>query len=98
MNLGWLYEKGNGVPQNYGKAAELYEKAAAQGNASAQSNLGTFYYTGKGVPQNRSKAIEFWQKAAAQGNEQAKKNLTLVNSSQPQRSKGARPGKIDNSL
>ena len=31
--LGWMYEKGEGVPQDYAQAAAWYLKAAEQGNA-----------------------------------------------------------------
>ena len=36
----YLYCNGEGVPQNYARAVELYEAAAAQGQADAQFNLG----------------------------------------------------------
>jgi hypothetical protein len=39
FNLGVFYERGQGVPKDLGKAAELYQKAADQGYASAQYNL-----------------------------------------------------------
>ena len=34
-NLGELYAEGQGVPQDYGKARQWVEKAAAQGNVDA---------------------------------------------------------------
>jgi TPR repeat protein len=34
-NLGFCYEKGKGVKQNYEKAEEWYRKAAAQGHEKA---------------------------------------------------------------
>lgn len=46
--LGWRYEHGDEVPQDYQKAAELYTKAAAQGNPDAQEQLGSLYGVGKG--------------------------------------------------
>ena len=39
-NLGWLYETGFGVPQDYVKAREWYEKAAEKGEEMAMFNLG----------------------------------------------------------
>jgi len=63
------------VPKDLGKAAELYQKAADQGNARAQSNLGRFYETGRGVPKDLSKAAELYQKAANQGNARAQYHL-----------------------
>ena len=67
-NLGWLYQSGQGVPKDLGKAAELYQKAADQGNVFAQNNLGLLYQSGEGVPKDLRKAAELYQKAADQGN------------------------------
>jgi TPR repeat protein len=39
-NLGGMYEKGQGVPQDYAEAANWYRKAGHQGLAEAQNNLG----------------------------------------------------------
>ena len=50
--LGFMYENGFGVPQNYVAAADLYRSAAAQGNSFAQSRLGLSYDRGHGVPQS----------------------------------------------
>ena len=38
-NLGYMYDKGQGVPQNYKTAVKWYRLAAEQGNARAQNNL-----------------------------------------------------------
>ena len=45
-----MYDKGDGVLQNYVKAAEWFQKAAEQGHAKAQLSLGRMYITGRGVP------------------------------------------------
>ena len=57
-DLGYLYDRGQGVPQDYRKAREWYEKAAAARNATAMNNLAFLYYQGHGVPQNYQKARE----------------------------------------
>ena len=62
--LGWMYDKGRGVPQNYAEAVKWYRKAADQGNTGAQSNLGAKYYLGQGVPQDYAEALEWFRKAA----------------------------------
>jgi len=67
-NLGVFYENGYGVAQDYAKAREWYEKAAAEGNAAAMVNLGALYAYGTGVPQDNAKAREWYEKAAAEGN------------------------------
>ena len=50
--LGFRYENGFGVPQNYIAAADLYLRAAEQGDPFAQSRLGLSYDKGHGVPKD----------------------------------------------
>ncbi|MDP3119628.1 MAG: tetratricopeptide repeat protein [Sulfuricurvum sp.] len=50
--LGFTYEHGDGVAQDYTIAIHWYSKSAKQGNAEAQFRLGTMYYNGKGVMKN----------------------------------------------
>src|SRR5271155_3469828 len=45
-NLGAIYDKGNGVAQDYVEAVKWYRKAADQGFAQAQANLGLCTSTG----------------------------------------------------
>ena len=63
---GHLYDKGQGVPQDYAQAALWYRKAAEQGYAVAQYNLGRLYDDGRGVPQDYAEAY-FWLDLAAAG-------------------------------
>ena len=42
FNLGLMYYKGKGVPQDYKTAVKWYRLAAEQGNAYAQNNLGMY--------------------------------------------------------
>lgn len=74
-NLGVLYSMGNGVPQDYAKARQLWEQAAIQGNELAQNSLGSLYYTGRGVPQDDAMARQWFEQAAAQGDAGAQFNL-----------------------
>ena len=66
------------MTKDLGKAAELYQKAAAQGYAGAQNNLGWLYEKGKGVPKDLNKARELYQKAADQGYAAAQNNLARL--------------------
>jgi TPR repeat protein len=50
--LGFMYENGFGVPQNYVVAADFYQSAAAHGDVFGQSRLGLSYDRGHGVPQS----------------------------------------------
>ncbi len=74
-NMGLLCALGQGVPQDFKRAAEWYEKAARQGVAAAQYNLGVIYANGQGVPQNVTEAREWFTKAAEQGVAQAEDSL-----------------------
>ena len=56
--LGVLYDTGDGVPQNNGKAFEWFAKSAEQGNAEAQFFLAGMYHKGDRIPQDYTKAIE----------------------------------------
>src|SRR5665213_1712959 len=47
--LGFMYENGFGVPQANDAAADLYQRAAVQGDPFAQSRLGLIYDKGHGV-------------------------------------------------
>ena len=51
-HLATMYDKGQGVPQEFAEALKWYRKAADQGWARAQSLLGSMYIEGKGVPQD----------------------------------------------
>jgi len=57
-NLGASYREGLGVAQDYIKAREWCEKAAANDDASAMFNLGWLYVNGQGVTQDYAKACE----------------------------------------
>jgi TPR repeat protein len=50
--LGFMYDDGEGVPQDYAEAVKLYRKAAEQGDADAQLNLGIMYVSVNRVPQD----------------------------------------------
>ncbi|WP_084799484.1 tetratricopeptide repeat protein [Bradyrhizobium sp. Ai1a-2] len=63
--LGFMYEHGFGVPQAYDAAADLYCRAAIQGNPFAQAMLGLLYDKGHGVPQDFVLAYKWLNLAAA---------------------------------
>src|SRR5262249_23762764 len=70
-NLGLAYLNGWGGAQDYAKAREWFEKAAAKDYASAMADLGAIYYNGEGVPRDYAKAREWYEKAADKGNANA---------------------------
>ena len=74
-NLGQLYRRGQGVPQNYKTAVKWFTLAAEQGFAVAQYNLGWMYYNGDGVPQNYKTAVKWYTLAAEQGHAAAQSQV-----------------------
>ncbi len=71
-NLGWMYEKSFGVPQDDKEAVRWYRLAAEQGIGHAQYRLGGMYTLGRGVPQDFVLSHMWLNLAAALGDEQAR--------------------------
>lgn len=77
VEVGFCYDKGNGVPQDYTKAAEWYRKGAQNGNKYGQHNLGVFYEMGYGLSKDMSQAAYWYRKAAEQGHISSQYNMGL---------------------
>jgi len=77
-NLGMMYDKGQGVAQDYKEAVRLYKLAAQQGYAEAQFNLGLMYRNGQGTPQDFVRAHMWFNIAAVGGNSPRTKNRDLM--------------------
>ena len=75
ITLGFMYDKGQGVPQNYQEALKWIRLAAAQGNALGQNNLGSMYYNGLGIAQDYQTAVKWFKLAAMQGDALGQTNL-----------------------
>jgi TPR repeat protein len=67
FNLGFMYDNGNGVPENNVEAVKWYRLAAEQGLDLAQYNLGNMYRNGEGVPEDYPEAFRWYRLAAEQG-------------------------------
>ena len=63
-NIGYMYEHGWGVPQDYQKAMTWYKEAAKGSLSEAEYNVGILYHNGYGVAKNNSEAKNWFQKAA----------------------------------
>src|SRR4029077_14706093 len=63
--LGFMYQYGRGVAQNYRLAYYWYRRGAEQGNASAQHLLGLLYDKGQGTPTDHVLAHMWLSLAAA---------------------------------
>ena len=77
-NIGWLYENGFGVAQDYTEALNWFRKAATGGYDEAQNNIGWLYQNGWGAKQDYSEAMTWYRKAAEQGNARACMNLGFL--------------------
>jgi TPR repeat protein len=66
FSIGWMYDLGQGVPQDKVKAVKWYRMAAEQGHADAQYELGLAYYYGWGVAEDYAEAVKWLLKAAEQ--------------------------------
>ena len=67
--LGFMYDEGQGVPQDYAEAAKWYRRAAIQGNKAAQHNLGLI---------DHAETEKWYRRAAEPGNAAARHNLGLM--------------------
>lgn len=65
--IGAMYFKGDGVKQDFAKAAKPLEKACQQGEIRSCTWLGVLYERGDGLEQNISRAISIYQKACYSG-------------------------------
>ena len=77
-NVGYAYNHGEGVGQDYAEAAYWYRLAAEQGNEAAQFNLGMLYQQGYGVRQDLRDAAYWYELAAAQGSGKATEQLDIL--------------------
>ena len=93
--LGFMYAKGQGVPQDYKEAEKWFRKAAEQGNADAQLNLGFMYDNGQGVAEDETAAYMWYLLAGAKGNEIARKAIPKIEKrlTSEQRAEGQRMAK-----
>jgi uncharacterized protein len=73
--IGYMYDHGEGVPQDLKQASEWYIKSAEKGYARAQYRLGLLYATGAGVEKNLKESEKWYRKAAGQGFRPAKDAL-----------------------
>ena len=66
-----MYERGQGVTQDYKEAEKWFRLSAEQGIAQAQFNMGGIYYIGQGVPRDQVLAYMWMNIASSNGNKNA---------------------------
>lgn len=76
--LGFMYDNGQGVPEDDVEAVKWYRLAADQGHASSQHNLGVMYAIGRGVPEDILMAYMWFNLSAARGVENAKTSKEII--------------------
>lgn len=79
--IGFMYEKGQGVAQDYSEAAKWYILASEGGHSYAQNNLGVFYKYGRGIAKDLVQAYK-WFDLAASGSleaEEANRDRAVAN-------------------
>ena len=77
-NIGHLYRRGQGVPQDPTVAVNWYTRAAEAGLARAQANLANMFLRGEGVPPDEFAAAVWFQRAAFEGHTISQFNLGLM--------------------
>ena len=78
FNLGDMYRNGQGVLQDYAKAARWFRRAAERGDAPSQFNLALMYQWGEGTVQDYTQAVKWYRRAAEQGLPEAQINLGIM--------------------
>ncbi len=76
--FGFMYQKGQGVAQDYGKAVKWYRRAAEQGYSPGEFRLGHMYYEGWGVTQDKGEAVKWYRRAAEHGLARAQFGLGIM--------------------
>ena len=82
VNLGAMYDAGQGTAENPAKAFELFLAAARRGNPYAQYNVANMYALGRGIRCDRSQAKSWYLKAAEQDLAIAQYGLGMLNAHQ----------------
>ena len=79
--LGYLYEKGIGVPQNAEKAVYWYHCAADSGQPHAQFLLGMAHDLGRGAPQDYVLAYAWTNQAVARAQGRLRRDWVRIRNS-----------------
>ncbi len=77
--IGFMYESGWGVEEDFSEAFRWYQLAAQQGHVRSQFNLGVLYREGKGVARNDALGLYWIQTAADGGDDRALNYLQNLN-------------------
>ena len=73
--LGFMYEKGQGVAVDLIESVRWWRRAAELGHAGARFSMGYCYQVGQGVPKDVVEAAKWFRLSAEQGNKEAQIRL-----------------------
>ena len=76
--LGYLYEKGKFLPQDYALAFQNYRAAALMHYGPAENNLASLYQHGQGVPRDPTQAFQWYLASAEDGDPTGQINLATL--------------------
>ncbi|MBO4369494.1 MAG: sel1 repeat family protein [Desulfovibrio sp.] len=77
-NLGILYDRGQGVSVDLGRALHWFALSAKAGNPQGMSNYGWMLDQGRGIDANPEEAARWYDKSARAGQKEAQYNLGLM--------------------
>ena len=77
-NLGVLFDLGQGVDLDEGRALYWFARSASAGHPSGMSNYGRMLEQGRGIDANPQEAARWFDLAARQGQPEAQYNLGLM--------------------
>lgn len=77
-NLGVLFDLGQGVDMDEGRALYWFARSASAGHPSGMSNYGRMLEQGRGIDANPQEAARWFDLAARQGQPEAQYNLGLM--------------------
>ena len=77
-NLGVLYDLGQGVEQDMGRALNYFAQSAKAGHASGMSNYARMLEQGRGIAPNPEEAARWFDQAAREGQAEAQYNLGMM--------------------
>jgi len=77
-NLGVLYDLGQGVEPDLGRALHWFAESAKTGHPSGMSNYGRMLEQGRGIEPNPEEAARWFDLAARQGQPEAQYNLGML--------------------
>jgi TPR repeat protein len=78
FNLGLMYDRGEGVAQDFHEAYYWYSQAAEQGSADGQYAVGTMNFYGQGMRENFAEALLWYQESARQGHRDSQYNSGVM--------------------